>query len=662
MFDDRARTEITANERTQTERALQKLDQAFTDNRMTKAMYLARRERLVKNLERVISAPTPLVSNPAGFYDRNALNLSPRPTGYQESLATAQDLDGNMRKASESQIRQAALENATADAEAASIMDALQSNAAPNNFPAALNSVNEIQQSQLLGTTRTDFKGVWKDIADSPAVVNALRNLSESVQSRVESAMAQGMPVIAAENYIISNARNAGAILTKQGYDRGRAAEIVKSVIDGEISMVAAQNIVSADLREATSAVISNNTNYAMQPTVSPNAAKVNTEKMPISELVEVRNAALDTLADPLAFEEELDWAASFVEQANNTLNQRVNQTEVITGNSTHQVKVSTEPTKANQGDGMPTLLEVEQPAAMAEQKATTVTEAVQQVPTLQANAIVQSDALPVMINQKLPEKVTKPTPPPIPKPTPQPAPVVNLAIERAMKAKPKPVPKPTPTINQLAKRTPAANKLEQALELRTGVPTINQIAKVRAVPKPKPTPTINPALVRAMKAKPAPAPKKFSIPKKPTTPQKKPTKSAPKTQIRKAIQKIASKPSAKAMVKRAPSIPKPKSTMAKKKTRRTPAAKVANALARLPSEKNLSVPIPRPAKVRAMKTRRMLGGITGTTTSTSTSHDPDRWSTEQGEGLGASTSTTTSSRTSGAHRFEDPRIMHRWE
>ena len=279
MFDDRARTEITANERTQTERALQKLDQAFTDNRMTKAMYLARRERLVKNLERVISAPTPLVSNPAGFYDRNALNLSPRPTGYQESLATAQDLDGNMRKASESQIRQAALENATADAEAASIMDALQSNAAPNNFQAALNSVNEIQQSQLLGTTRTDFKGVWKDIADSPAVVNALRNLSESVQSRVESAMAQGMPVIAAENYIISNARNAGAILTKQGYDRGRAAEIVKSVIDGEISMVAAQNIVSADLREATSAVISNNTNYAMQPTVSPNAAKVNTDK-----------------------------------------------------------------------------------------------------------------------------------------------------------------------------------------------------------------------------------------------------------------------------------------------------------------------------------------------------------------------------------------------
>ena len=377
MFDNRAYTEITKDELANTEMALAKLDSAYQSNRMTKAMYMSRRERLVKNLERVLSSPTPLATNPTAFYARDELNLSPRPTGYREALEATQQLDGPMRKASESQIRQAALQDAYSEVETASIMDALHDNAAPSNFQAALTSVNNVQISQLLGTrrepTNAQLAGVWADIANSRGVVNALSNLSKTVQTRVESVIAQGLPVSAAENYILSNARNAGAALTREGYDRQRAAEVVKSVINGELSIIAAQNIVSGDLRDATRAVVTNNANYATHPTPSPNAAKVNAESMTVQEIVEVRNAALDTLADPLAFEDELEWAASFVEDANNTLNQRMNQKEAIVGNSTHQVLVSTEPTKANQGDGMPTQIVQQDPhtiSALDEAKA----------------------------------------------------------------------------------------------------------------------------------------------------------------------------------------------------------------------------------------------------------------------------------------------------
>ena len=351
MFDNRAYTEITKNELANTEMALAKLDSAYQSNRMTKAMYMSRRERLVKNLERVLSSPTPLATNPTAFYARDELNLSPRPTGYREALEATQQLDGPMRKASESQIRQAALQDAYSEVDTASIMDALHDNAAlrndrafssrkPSNFQAALTSVNNVQISQLLGTrrepTNAQLAGVWADIANSRGVVNALSNLSKTVQTRVESVIAQGLPVSAAENYILSNARNAGAALTREGYDRQRAAEVVKSVINGELSIIAAQNIVSGDLRDATRAVVTNNANYATHPTPSPNAAKVNAESMTVQEIVEVRNAALDTLADPLAFEDELEWAASFVEDANNTLNQRMNQKEV---RNHHQLK-----------------------------------------------------------------------------------------------------------------------------------------------------------------------------------------------------------------------------------------------------------------------------------------------------------------------------------
>ena len=69
--------------------------------------------------------------------------------------------------------------------------------------------------------------GIWSDISNTPAVTNALAKLRNAVKERVESTIAEGMPISAAENYILSNARNAGAVLTKEGYDRSRAANLV---------------------------------------------------------------------------------------------------------------------------------------------------------------------------------------------------------------------------------------------------------------------------------------------------------------------------------------------------------------------------------------------------------------------------------------------------
>jgi len=401
MFNDRAYTEITKAEYAQTERALSKLDQAYKNNRMTKAMYLSRRERLVQNLERVISANTPLALNAQEFYGRDELNLSARPTGYQASLEANQELDGQTRKVSQSKIRQAQLQNAYSDVDSESIMDSLQQNSKPLDFQAALNSVNEMQQSQLLGSSSPpNFAGVWRDISNTPSVINSLRNLSDTVHNRVEAAIANGMPVQSAENYIISNARNAGAELTKQGYNRNRAAEIVKSVINGEISLIAAQNIVSADLREITRAVVTQNANFITNPTVSPNSANLNTDKMGINEIVEVRNAALDTLADPLAFEDELEWAASFVNQANNTLNQRANEQNIIKGNSANQILISTEPgnNNVNYGDGMPNY-DNQKPSKNITQIPTTL-ELVQNIPSLNQNSNYEYEQM-ILLKQK---------------------------------------------------------------------------------------------------------------------------------------------------------------------------------------------------------------------------------------------------------------------
>ncbi len=766
MFDNRAYTEITKNELANTEMALAKLDSAYQSNRMTKAMYMSRRERLVKNLERVLSSPTPLATNPTAFYARDELNLSPRPTGYREALEATQQLDGPMRKASESQIRQAALQDAYSEVDTASIMDALHDNAAlrndrafssrkPSNFQAALTSVNNVQISQLLGTrrepTNAQLAGVWADIANSRGVVNALSNLSKTVQTRVESVIAQGLPVSAAENYILSNARNAGAALTREGYDRQRAAEVVKSVINGELSIIAAQNIVSGDLRDATRAVVTNNANYATHPTPSPNAAKVNAESMTVQEIVEVRNAALDTLADPLAFEDELEWAASFVEDANNTLNQRMNQKEVIVGNSTHQVLVSTEPTKANQGDGMPTQIVQQDPhtiSALDEAKAL-----IREI----LNSPLTGDAFIKWYQEAMPSGDTLPSGRPFPLPNMADAELEQLhknleaktwsayqlseehkrhqakaAEEAALKAaaaaamreaqekaRQAAANKAKKDANALAKKKANdARRAREAQEKKMLEEEVRQ-AKLRAEKKRLEEEAAKKAAAQAAEEKrfanqaakkaaaQAAEQKRFAnqAAKKAAAQARPPQLTTEENQwrpnaitnrqtvavspppvnasIMREIQKVTKPGPVKAQVTKPAIIqefiiPQQVTTKPAPVNRRSPSQKVANALARLPSQQNVDrvvktlpkrsadigigkggrpMPTPKTHNAQGRKTRKKLG-----TTSTSTSHDPRRFHRYDESGLGASTSTTSSSRTSGAYRFEDPRIMHRWE
>ena len=737
MFNNRAYTEITQNELANTEKALAKLDAAYQSNRMTKGMYLSRRERLVKNLERVLSSPTPLASNPTSYFERDELNLSPRPVGYQDSLEASQELDGSQRKASQSKIRQAALQNAYSDVDTSSIMDALAENTSPSNFSSALTSVDNIQTSQLLGTrqiepTQAQLAGVWADIANSRGVINALNNLSNSVRTRVDAAISSGLPVSAAENYILSNARNAGAALTREGYDRQRAAEVVKSVINGELSIIAAQNIVSGDLREATRAVVSNEANFAVDPTVSPNAAKVNTEKMSINEIVEVRNAALDTLADPLAFQEELEWAASFVDEANQTLNQRLNQTNVVTGNSAHQIKISTEPGKknTNQGDGLPMPI-APKPMPIIQKPPPTVAEVVQNIPALNLAEVAR---------KKEPEAAKKAAEKAALKAAAEAA--MKEAQEKALKAAAN---KAKKEANALArKKANDARRAREASEKKRLEEEARQ-AKLLAQKKEREEREAAEAAKKAAEAKRLAneaarkiaankataekkkladlAAKKAAANKAAAEKKKLAELAAKKEAEEKKLAELAMKAAIEPTIQFAvmPNIPILPNNMKK-----TTKEKVNNAI---PNRKKLTskppmvpikprpVPIdpglirpkprpvnngprpmppvvikPRPVPIRpkprpvpmnrrtpSQKTlptkeqrrianevkKHKAGGkrpiLGSTTTSTSTSHDPRDKFRDEPQGLGASTSTTTSSRTSGAYRFDDPRLMHRW-
>jgi len=788
MFNNRAYTEITQNELANTEKALAKLDAAYQSNRMTKGMYLSRRERLVKNLERVLSSPTPLASNPTSYFERDELNLSPRPVGYQDSLEASQELDGSQRKASQSKIRQAALQNAYSDVDTSSIMDALAENTSPSNFSSALTSVDNIQTSQLLGTrqiepTQAQLAGVWADIANSRGVINALNNLSNSVRTRVDAAISSGLPVSAAENYILSNARNAGAALTREGYDRQRAAEVVKSVINGELSIIAAQNIVSGDLREATRAVVSNEANFAVDPTVSPNAAKVNTEKMSINEIVEVRNAALDTLADPLAFQEELEWAASFVDEANQTLNQRLNQTNVVTGNSAHQIKISTEPGKknTNQGDGLPMPI-APKPMPIIQKPPPTVAEVVQNIPALnlaevarkkeaeaakkaaekaalkaaaeaamkeaqekalkaaankakkEANALARKKANDARRAREASEKKRLEEEARQAKLLAQKkereereaaeaakkaAEAKRLANEAARKIAANKATAQKKKLAELAAKKAAANKAAAekkklaelaakkaaeekklkamaAKEAANAKRASNLAAKKAAEEKAK---------AASLAAKKAAAEKKklAELAAKKEAEEKKLAELAMKAAIEPTIQfavmpnipilpnnmKKTTKekvnnaiPNRKKLTSKPPMVPiKPRPVpidpgLIRPKprpvpmNRRTPSQKVANALAKLPSQKNVdnivkTLPTKEQRRIANEVKKHKAGGkrpiLGSTTTSTSTSHDPRDKFRDEPQGLGASTSTTTSSRTSGAYRFDDPRLMHRW-
>ncbi|MAR96186.1 MAG: hypothetical protein CMG17_07580 [Candidatus Marinimicrobia bacterium] len=766
MFNNRSHTQITENELEATQKALAKLEQAYAENRMTKAMYMSRRERLVKNLERTVYAKTPLALNQDGFYGRDELNLSPRPTGYKESLMLSQELDGPARKVSQSKIRQAQLQNAYSDVSSESIMDRLQQNSAPSNFNAALNVVSDMRESKLLGTKRMSLDGVWADISNTPAVVNALAKLSDSVRTRVEGAINEGIPVSAAKNYILSNARNAGAALTSEGYDRQRAAEIVTSVVNGEMNLIAAQNMVSADLREATRAITSNN---LVNNEVIPNLAPVNTNAMPLNELVEVRNAAIDTLADPMADQDELDWAANFVQQANNTLNQRASENNVITGNSANQILVSTEPAVNQAENRRQKELEMQRiaqqkriEAELAEKQRLEAAKAAREAARLEkerlakiaaeaamreaeekarkaaankakkeANALAKKKAnearrakeaalkakleaearqaklreekkkqeeaaaaaaakkaaqekaeanrlaklkakeeeqaklaeqtKPAMVEfaesitmlpskpgpmppvpikpgpkpKPMPKPTPKPKPPvipkPMPKPTPKPKPPV---IPKPMpKPKPKPTPKP-PVIRPSPPRPPNGPPPANGNNRPLPIPIDPGLLQPVAPPMPKPKPPSRPPMIKPGPPKAKPVPPSVN----PGPPQKAPT-------VRPVVKPV---------------------------NRRSPAQKVANAIARLPSQQNVERSRGRPTKKAPVRTptrqsierdikagRRPVLGSTSSTTSTS--HDPRRFHREESAGLGASTSTTTSSRTSGAYRFEDPRLGYRW-
>ena len=342
--------EMTKDERQAAENALASLELAYSQGRILRGAYLMRKELLESNLKRVVSANTAIEKNAKGFFNRDELNLSARPIGYETKNIT----EGFTNQARPNEIRRALIELSRTDYQT-SIMDHLQEHKNHTYTDAILHAGN------LSGINQATYPDIWNEISSKPGVISALQRLANAVQGRIQGAIQQGMSPKSAEVYIINNARAAGASLSQEGYDRRRASEIVQRVISGEISLIAASNIVVGDLNDASRAILASTPDYVLNPNPTTSANSTQLARMSLKDIMETRATALAMLEDPLSYDEELQWAAQFIQEANIAISQRDKQIDRITGNSTNDIMVSTDPANyslLNANEGLPSTLQ----------------------------------------------------------------------------------------------------------------------------------------------------------------------------------------------------------------------------------------------------------------------------------------------------------------
>jgi hypothetical protein len=344
--------EITKGEVASAQKALADLEAAFSQGRILRGQYLGRRNLLLANLERTVSANTEIERNPQAFFNRDVLNLSARPAGYETRDIT----DRFTSRAQPHLVARSLIEMSKHDY-TANIMDSLRDNARFENTKHSY--TDAMDHGSFGGINQATYPDIWTEISTQPGVIAALERLAKAVKSRVEGAMRQGMPPDSAQTYIINNARSAGASLTEQGYDRRRASEIVQRVISGEITLIAASNLVTGDLNEASKAILASNPDYVLNPRPT-SANSTSLARMSLKDIIETREAALATLDDPMSYDEERQWAAEFIQEANIAIAQREKQMDVVTGSSANQVLVSSDPSDYSlltKNDGLPSTL-----------------------------------------------------------------------------------------------------------------------------------------------------------------------------------------------------------------------------------------------------------------------------------------------------------------
>ena len=308
--------------------ALQELEALWKNQKVHKATYTDLKDRLKKDLARPRYPPSNLQTNSTGFFNRDVLDLSARPQGYRKHITKRDITEGWHSRAKPNDVAQAIVNNREDTSYRNDIMDLIYHNhiirRATTNYERAIHAAIPSFGRSLGAFNKMSYPEIWERISTQPAVVRSLERLANAIKIKTDAAKSMGVHPSVAQEAIIENARRAGEAITHAGYSEERAKEIVDEVMKGELSINGAANLVIGDLGSASASILASSLNYMddNRPQMR-HANSTRLARMATKDILDTKEAAESTLTDPLATEEEIQWAEMFIEDAITALQQR---------------------------------------------------------------------------------------------------------------------------------------------------------------------------------------------------------------------------------------------------------------------------------------------------------------------------------------------------
>ena len=278
----RAGLTITNREVKQVERSLNALEKRYAKGKVPQETYIIQKGRLLSELNRPRAERSNLSRNPKAWWKRNEVNLSPAPVGYWNHHSP--NAVGHRRPlVNQNKIRAALISDCgdgywnSNDFQQAIRVSANNSNAIKQNEQANRSFFEEtVMASTNLGAT--DAQNLWSEISNSPQVVRALENLSKTIDKTVKNMMRNGISESNAVQAVRNQAITSGRAITSAGYNPEDAAQLIKMVACGQMSVQQAKNAMALDINNTSHAVANapavpfrNNFDpYAMTPVGRP--------------------------------------------------------------------------------------------------------------------------------------------------------------------------------------------------------------------------------------------------------------------------------------------------------------------------------------------------------------------------------------------------------
>ena len=278
----RAGLTITNREVKRVEKSLNALEKRYAKGKVPQETYTMEKGRLLSELNRPRAERSNLSRNPKAWWKRNEVNLSAAPVGYWNHHS--RNTVGHRRPlVNQNKIR------------AALISDCGDGYWNSNDFQQAIrvsaNNSNEIKQNEAFDRSffeetvmasyvlgKTESQNLWNEISNSPQVVRALENLSKTIDKTVKNMMKNGVSESNAIQAVRNQAVTSGKAITSAGYNPEDAAQLIKMVACGQMSVQQAKNSVALDINNTSHAVANapavpfrNNFDpYAMTPVGRP--------------------------------------------------------------------------------------------------------------------------------------------------------------------------------------------------------------------------------------------------------------------------------------------------------------------------------------------------------------------------------------------------------